>query len=53
MIGPFRLENADMVKFYDAIKEFDLLANNDDYQWKRILKPGELLIFNNWRSLTW
>ena len=49
--APFRLENADMVKFYDAIKKFDLLANNDDYQWKRILKPGELLIFNNWRVL--
>ena len=47
----FRLENDLMIKFYDAIKKFDLMANDDDFQWRRILKPGELLIFNNWRIL--
>ena len=47
----FRLENELTVKFYDAIKKFDLLANNKEYQWRHILKPGELLIFNNWRIL--
>ena len=40
-----------MIKFYEALKEFDIMANSDDYQWKRVLKPGELLIFNNWRVL--
>ena len=47
----FRIENKLMVKFYDAIKRFDKLANNTKYQWRHILKPGELLIFNNWRVL--
>ena len=47
----FRLENELTVKFYDAIKKFDLLANNKEYQWRHILKPGELLIFNNWRII--
>ena len=47
----FRLENDLMLKFYEAIKKFDLIANHDDFQWKYVLKPGELLIFNNWRIL--
>ena len=38
-------------KFYKAIKKFDLIANDKNYQWRHILKPGELLIFNNWRIL--
>ena len=49
--APFRLENKKMLKFYEAIKKFDLLANNKKYQWRHVLKPGELLIFNNWRVL--
>ncbi len=49
--APFRLENDLTIKFYEAIKEFDILANNNDFQWRYILKPGELLIFNNWRIL--
>ena len=43
--------NNEMIQFYEALKEFDIMANSDDYQWKRVLKPGELLIFNNWRVL--
>ena len=49
--APFRFEKDLTIKFYEAIKKFDLLANNKDYQWRHILKPGELLIFNNWRIL--
>ena len=49
--APFRFEKDLTLKFYEAIKKFDLLANNKDYQWRHILKPGELLIFNNWRIL--
>ena len=40
-----------MIKFYEAIIKFDTMANSDDFQWKHVLKPGELLIFNNWRIL--
>ena len=47
----FRIENELMIKFYDAIKKFDNLANKSEFQWRHILKPGELLIFNNWRVL--
>ena len=47
----FRIENELMIKFYQAIKKFDSLANDQKLQWRHILKPGELLIFNNWRIL--
>ena len=47
----FRIENKLMIKFYQAIKKFDSLVNDQKSQWKHILKPGELLIFNNWRIL--
>ena len=47
----FKMSEEKTKKFYEAIREFDLLANNKEYQWRRILKPGELLIFNNWRIL--
>ena len=49
--APFRLEKNLTVKFYEAIKKFDLMANSKEYQWRHVLKPGELLIFNNWRVL--
>ena len=49
--APFRL-NSELTKiFYEAISLFDNLANSKQYQWRHILKPGELLIFNNWRVL--
>ena len=47
----FRMDDEKTLKFYEAIREFDLIANNREYQWRHILKPGELLIFNNWRIL--
>tara|TARA_B100000941_G_C28492216_1_gene548652 strand:- start:846 stop:1946 length:1101 start_codon:yes stop_codon:yes gene_type:complete len=49
--APFRLSDKKTKKFYDAIREFDLMVNDRQYQWRYILKPGELLIFNNWRIL--
>ena len=49
--APFRL-NMELTKtFYEAISLFDNLANSKQYQWRYILKPGDLLIFNNWRVL--
>ena len=47
----FRLENELMINFYKAIKKFDSLVNDSEFQWRHTLKPGELLIFNNWRVL--
>ena len=49
--APFRFEKNLTIKFYEAIKKFDLMANSKEYQWRHVLKPGELLIFNNWRVL--
>ena len=49
--APFRFDNELTKKFYSAIKKFDLIANDKNYQWRHILKPGDLLIFNNWRIL--
>ncbi len=49
--APFRFKKDLTIKFYEAIRKFDLMANNKEYQWRHILKPGELLIFNNWRVL--
>ena len=49
--APFKFSEDKTKKFYEAIKEFDLIANNKEYQWRHVLKPGELLIFNNWRIL--
>ena len=47
----FRIDEKATNQFYEAIKKFDELANSDKFQWRHILKPGELLIFNNWRIL--
>ena len=49
--APFRFEKDLTIKFYEAIRTFDLMANSKEYQWRHILKQGELLIFNNWRVL--
>ena len=49
--GDFRLPNNRIHDFYTAIRKFDKLANDKEMQWRQILKPGQLLIFNNWRVL--
>ena len=45
------MDDKKTIQFYEAIKKFDLLLNTKEFQWRHILKPGELLIFNNWRIL--
>ncbi|MDB9866051.1 trimethyllysine dioxygenase [Candidatus Thioglobus sp.] len=49
--APFRLENEQMVKFYDAYKIFHNLANNPSRQFEFMLDPGKVLTFDNWRLL--
>jgi len=49
--APFLLPEAEMAAFYRAITAFDRLANAPDMQWQRGLRPGDLLIFDNWRLL--
>ena len=49
--APFRLENEQMAKFYDAYKIFHNLANNTSRQFEFMLDPGKVLTFDNWRLL--
>ncbi len=49
--APFRLPDAEMTAFYQAIAAFDHLANDPALQWRYGLRPGDLLIFDNWRVL--
>ena len=49
--GVFRLNNQTGMQLYKAIRSFDKLANNRKMQWRKILEPGEMLIFDNWRVM--
>ncbi len=47
----FRLDELQTLKFYEGIKKINNLINKPEYQWRHVLNPGQLLIFNNWRIL--
>jgi trimethyllysine dioxygenase len=49
--APFRLPDAEMREFYRALKAFEALANDVRLQWRHPLRPGEVLLFDNWRVL--
>jgi len=49
--APFRLPEPEMTALYRAIAAFDRLANDPALCWCRGLRPGDLLIFDNWRVL--
>jgi trimethyllysine dioxygenase len=40
-----------MRAFYRALKAFEALANSERLQWRHPLRPGEVLLFDNWRAL--
>jgi trimethyllysine dioxygenase len=49
--APFLLSPADMERFYDALWAFEGLANDPAMQWIHTLRPGEAMMFDNWRVL--
>ena len=49
--APFLLPEAEMIAFYDALRAFDLIANDPAMQWRHVLAPGEAMLFDNWRVL--
>jgi trimethyllysine dioxygenase len=49
--APFRLPDADMRAFYRALRSLEALANDPRLQWSHPLRPGEVLLFDNWRVL--
>ncbi len=49
--APFLLPPDEMTAFYDALRAFETLANDHANQWRHVLRPGEALLFDNWRVL--
>ncbi len=49
--APLWLPEPEMTAFYDALRAFDLLANDPTMQWQTQLAVGELIVFDNWRLL--
>jgi trimethyllysine dioxygenase len=49
--APFLLPPNEMAKLYDALRAFDHLANSESMQWSQVLRPGDALLFDNWRAL--
>jgi trimethyllysine dioxygenase len=49
--APFLLPAEEMVELYAALRAFDHLANDTSMQWRHVLRPGEAMLFDNWRAL--
>jgi trimethyllysine dioxygenase len=49
--APFLLPHDEMLAVYEALQAFDLIANDLAFQWRHVLRPGEALLFDNWRVL--
>lgn len=49
--APFLLPPDEMAQLYDALRAFDRLANNASMRWSQVLRPGDALLFDNWRAL--
>lgn len=49
--APFLLPHDEMVTLYEALTAFDRMANDPAFQWRHVLRPGEALLFDNWRVL--
>jgi trimethyllysine dioxygenase len=49
--APFLLPADEMTRLYDALRAFDTLANSEAMQWRQVLRPGNALLFDNWRVL--
>jgi trimethyllysine dioxygenase len=49
--APFLLAPDEMARLYEALRAFDRLANSESMQWRHVLRPGEALLFDNWRVL--
>ena len=49
--APFVLPEPAMGRLFDALHEFDRLTRRDDHVVELHLRPGELLLLDNWRVL--
>ena len=46
-----RLAEPQMTQLYSGIRYLDSRFNSANYQWRYQLKPGEMIVFDNWRVL--
>jgi len=46
-----RLAEPQMTQLYSGIRYLDCLFNSSEYQWRHQLRPGEMIVFDNWRLL--
>jgi trimethyllysine dioxygenase len=49
--APFLLPPTEMEHFYEALRAFEALANDNARQWRRVNRPGTAMLFDNWRVL--
>ncbi|MGO1118294.1 trimethyllysine dioxygenase [Rhodovibrionaceae bacterium A322] len=49
--APFLLPEAEMAEFYDAYLDFGRRLKDPKYHFVHTLRPGEAMIFDNWRAL--
>ncbi len=49
--APFSLPIDEMRRFYDALRAFERRVNDERLQWRRVNRPGDALVFDNWRVL--
>lgn len=49
--APFSLPTDEMRQFYEALRAFERRVNDERLQWRRVNRPGDALVFDNWRVL--
>ncbi len=49
--APFLLPEPTMSEVYAALHAFDALANNPELQFEFAMRPGDMVVFDNWRVL--
>ena len=49
--APFLLATRRDGRVVRRLRAFDQLANSESMQWRQILRPGDALLFDNWRVL--
>jgi trimethyllysine dioxygenase len=49
--APFLLPPDEMDAFYEALRAFEALADDHALQWRKVNRPGDAMLFDNWRVL--
>lgn len=49
--APLSMPNAELRQLYEAIRAFERRASDVRLQWRQVNRPGEAMLFDNWRVL--